>query len=76
MKVNMGSSDRITRLVIAIVIVVLYLTDVISGTLAIIGLIVAAIFLLTSFVRICPLYSILGINTCGKRKNLPTTLND
>jgi hypothetical protein len=64
MKKNMGSTDRIIRLSIATLIAVLYVTNVIEGTLAIVLGIAAVIFAATSFVNFCPLYSMLGINTC------------
>ena len=64
MKENMGSTDRIIRLSIATLIAVLYFTNVIEGTLAIVLGVVAVIFAATSFVNFCPLYSMLGINTC------------
>jgi hypothetical protein len=67
MKKNMGSIDKAIRLVIAAVVVVLAFTKVISGTLAIVLLILAAIFVLTSFISFCPLYTLFGINT-GKKK--------
>ncbi|MBN2639166.1 MAG: DUF2892 domain-containing protein, partial [Bacteroidales bacterium] len=56
MKKNMGVIDRALRLIAAAVVLILYFTNVISGTLALILLIVAAIFALTSFVSFCPLY--------------------
>jgi hypothetical protein len=62
---NMGGTDRIIRIIVAIIALILYFTGTITGTVGIIALIVAGIFLLTSFVSICPLYSILGMNTCG-----------
>ncbi|MCD4730090.1 MAG: DUF2892 domain-containing protein, partial [Bacteroidales bacterium] len=61
MKANMGSADRIIRILIAVVIGVLYFTNVITGTLAIILLLVGVVFLLTSFVSFCPLYLPLGL---------------
>ena len=64
MKKNMGSTDRIIRLSMATLIAVLYVTNVIEGTLAMALGVVAVIFAATSFVNFCPLYSILGINTC------------
>ncbi len=64
MKKNMGSTDRIIRLFAAAVIAVLYLSGTLTGTLAIILLIVAGIFVLTSFVSFCPLYAPFGIKTC------------
>ena len=67
MKKNMGNLDRILRIVIAIVVVVLYFTHVINGTIAIVGLVLAAIFLGTSFVSFCPLYLPFGIDTREKK---------
>lgn len=56
MKQNMGSLDRILRILAALVIAVLYFTGQISGTAAIILGVFAVIFLLTSFLGFCPLY--------------------
>jgi len=67
MKINMGGADRIIRALIAVAIAVIYLTNVITGTLAIILLIVGAVFLLTSIVGFCPLYAPFGIRTCPKK---------
>jgi hypothetical protein len=69
MKKNMGTFDRIVRIVIALIIAVLFLTGQITGTLSIILLALAAIFLLTSLVNFCPLYSLIGIKTCKIEKN-------
>ena len=63
MKVNVGCSDRIIRLVIAVVAALLAAFVVKSGALAIVLWIVAAIMLLTAVVRVCPLYLPFGINT-------------
>lgn len=65
MKKNMGGTDRIIRIIVAIITLALYFTGTITGTIGIVVLVVAGIFLLTSFVNFCPLYSILGMNTCG-----------
>jgi hypothetical protein len=66
MKANMGSADRIIRLTIAVVLGILFFTNVITGTLGIILLVVALIFLVTSFVSFCPAYTILGLRTCKR----------
>jgi hypothetical protein len=62
----MGSTDRIVRVLIALVVAVLYFTGVISGTLALILGIVAIVFLLTSLVSFCPLYVPFKISTTKK----------
>ncbi len=61
---NMGNTDKIIRLIIAAIIVFLYYNGNITGTLAIILAVFAIIFALTSFVSFCPLYTIIGVNTC------------
>ena len=63
MKKNMGSLDRITRLTLVVLVAVLYFTNVISGTLAIILGIFALIFLVTSLIGVIPLYMPFGIST-------------
>ena len=68
MNKNMGTLDRVIRIVIAAVIAYLYFTNKIEGTLGIILLIVAAVFLLTSLLRICPLYFPLGLKTFREKK--------
>lgn len=67
MKKNMGSADKIIRLIIAAIIVTLFFTNVISGTLGIVLLILSGVFLLTSFISFCPLYTIFKFNTCPKK---------
>ena len=64
MKKNMGTTDKAVRLIVAIVIAILYFTDIISGTLGIVLLVAAAIFVLTSVINFCPLYTLFGIQTC------------
>lgn len=64
MKTNMGSTDRIIRLIVAAILAALYFTGTVAGTLGIILVVVAAVFTLTSFVSFCPLYAIFGMNTC------------
>ena len=66
MKKNMGMADRIVRILAAVAIAILYFTHQISGPLAIILLVVAGIFILTSFISICPLYLPFGISTNKK----------
>jgi len=68
MKKNMGTADKVIRTLIAVVIAILFIAKVITGTLAIILLIFAAIFLLTSFISFCPLYFPFGINTDKKKE--------
>ena len=66
MKKNMGFADRAIRLIIAAALVLLYSKGIISGTLGTLGLVFAGVFALTSLVRFCPLYTLLGIQTCKK----------
>jgi hypothetical protein len=68
MKKNMGSTDKIIRVLIAVVIAILFFTNVISGTLGIVLLVLAGVFVLTSLISFCPLYTLIGVNTCPKDK--------
>lgn len=68
MKKNMGSTDRLIRIVIAAVVAVLYYMGTISGTLGITLLVVAGVLVLTSFVSFCPLYAPFGISSCKVQK--------
>jgi uncharacterized membrane protein YccC len=70
MKTNMGSADRIIRTIIAAVIAVLYFTGIIPGTLGMILLIISVVFVFTSLVSFCPLYTLLGVNTCSRKERL------
>lgn len=67
MKKNMGSTDRIIRIILAIVFAALYFTNTVTGTLGLVLLVLGAVFLLTSFVSFCPLYLPFGISTCPKK---------
>lgn len=68
MKKNMGNTDRIVRIIVAIAIAALYFTGTVAGTLGLVLLILGGVFLLTSFVSFCPLYAPFGISTCkGKQ---------
>ena len=66
MKKNIGTIDRIIRVLLAIVVVVLYATGSITGTAAIILGILAVVFVLTSLIGFCPLYLPLKISTMKK----------
>ncbi len=64
----MGGADRIIRFVVAAVIGLLYWQGIIEGTLAYVLFVVAGIFLLTGLISSCPLYSLVGLNTCKVKK--------
>jgi len=68
MKKNMGNTDKIIRLIIAAGIAILYFSGVITGTIGIVLLILAGIFVLTSLVGFCPLYALFGMDTCPRKE--------
>lgn len=68
MKKNMGMFDRIIRIVISLILIALYFTNVITGVLGIVLIALAIVFTLTSFISFCPLYFPFGFNTCKKEK--------
>ncbi|MFA6548675.1 MAG: DUF2892 domain-containing protein [Candidatus Margulisiibacteriota bacterium] len=63
---NMGMLDRIIRIILAIVVIVLYSMGQISGLAAIILGVIALIFIVTSLIGYCPMYQLLKISTKGK----------
>lgn len=68
MKKNMGSTDRISRIIFAITIGVLCFSKAIEGTAALVLGALAVIFLLTSFISFCPLYVLFGFSTSKKKE--------
>lgn len=67
MKANMGTADKLIRIIIAIVIAALFYKEIITGTVGIVLLVLAGVFVLTSLISFCPLYTLFGINTCKKK---------
>ncbi len=68
MKKNMGSADRVIRVLLAVVFAVLYFTGTVPGTIGIVLVVLGAVFVLTSVVSFCPLYTVVGLNTCATKK--------
>ena len=68
MQKNMGVADRSIRVIVAAVVAFLYYNKTITGTLGIVLMVLAAVFLLTSVISFCPLYKLVGINTCPLKK--------
>ena len=66
----MGNSDRLIRLVLAIIFVVLWFQNIVTGTAGIILVVVAGILVLTSIFSFCPVYKLFGINSLGKKRHI------
>ena len=64
MKKNMGNTDRIIRLTVAVLFTALFFTNTVTGIAGIILLVFAGVFVITSLVSFCPVYTLLGLNTC------------
>ncbi|HCZ37380.1 MAG TPA: DUF2892 domain-containing protein [Cytophagales bacterium] len=69
MNKNMGSADRIIRIALALIFATLYFTSTVTGTVGLILLIVGGVFVLTSLVSFCPLYTLFGIKTCAVKES-------
>jgi hypothetical protein len=67
MNKNMGTTDRVIRILLAAVVAILYFTGVISGTTAVILALLGLILLLTSLMSFCPLYLPFKISTMKKQ---------
>lgn len=68
MKKNMGSTDKIVRIILAAVFATLYFTGTVTGTLGLVLVILGGVFLATSLISFCPLYSIFGMSTCPTKQ--------
>jgi len=68
MKKNMGNTDRIIRLILAAIMAVLFFTNTVTGVFGIVLLVLAIVFVLTALVSFCPLYTLVGLNTCSTKK--------
>lgn len=64
---NVGTTDRIIRIAVAVIIAILYWQGIITGTLAYVLIAVAVALLVTSFIRFCGLYTLLGVTTCPRK---------
>jgi hypothetical protein len=69
MKPNMGNADRIIRVLLAAVFAYLYFSGTVSGTIGLVLVILGGVFVLTSLISFCPLYTLVGINTCPAKKD-------
>ena len=68
MKKNMGNTDRIIRLTVTVLFTALFFTNTVTGIAGIILLVFAGVFVITSLVGFCPVYTLLGLNTCTPKK--------
>ena len=66
MKKNMGSTDKIVRIILAVIFGALYFTGTVTGVAGTVLLVLGGVFVLTSLVSFCPIYAIVGLNTCPK----------
>ena len=66
MKPNVGTIDKVIRIALAVLVAILYFTNVITGTIGIILLVLAGVFVLTSLVSFCPIWAVFGVNTRKK----------
>ncbi len=67
MKKNMGTVDRIIRVLLAAVFAYLYFSGVVTGTLGIVLVVLGGVFVLTSLISFCPLYILVGFSTCPRK---------
>jgi hypothetical protein len=67
MKKNMGSADRVIRILLAGLFAYLYFSGIVTGTIGLVLLVLGGVFLATSLVSFCPLYTLIGVNTCARK---------
>ena len=64
----MGKTDKIIRLLLAAIFIGLFMGKMVTGTAGVIFLVLAAVFIATSWISFCPLYVLFGANTCSKNE--------
>jgi hypothetical protein len=69
MKNNVGNTDKIVRLAIALVFGGLYFGEIVSGTLGIVLLVIAALLVITALSGFCGLYALFGMSTCERKES-------
>jgi hypothetical protein len=67
MQKNMGNTDKLIRVILAVVFGALFFTGTVTGTFGIILLVLGGVFLATSAISFCPLYRVIGLNTCARK---------
>jgi hypothetical protein len=67
MKKNMGTADRIIRVLLAAVFSYLYFSGTVTGTIGIVLLVLGGVFVATSLISFCPLYTLAGLSTCPRK---------
>jgi Protein of unknown function (DUF2892) len=65
---NVGSTDRLARVLLGIIFGVLWFLHIVTGISGIILLVLGCVFLITAVIGNCPLYKIFGFSTCPRRK--------
>ncbi len=68
MKTNVGSMDKVIRIVLALIFAGLYFTGTVTGTVGLVLVILGGVFLVTALVGFCPLYAMVGLSTCPVKK--------
>lgn len=69
MKKNVGNTDRFVRVMFGIILLILFMSGAIENNLVqwiILG--VSLILIITAFATFCPLYALVGKNTCEVKK--------
>jgi hypothetical protein len=68
MKANVGTIDRIFRLLAGVAVIAFGYMGGLASPWNIVAIGAGSVFVLTALIKFCPLYPILGINTCGCKK--------
>jgi hypothetical protein len=68
MKKNLGNLDRVLRLLFGVIVAILYFTNILTGIIGLVLVIAGGILFATALIGFCPLYAILGLNSCPLKK--------
>ena len=64
MKKNVGTVDLIIRICVSITLATLFFTETVTGVAGIILLVLSGTIALSGIIGFCPFYVLFGINTC------------
>lgn len=67
MKANVGGIDRMIRALAGLALVTAGAIGAVTAPWNMVAMGVGAVLVLTSLIRFCPLYTILGINSCSTK---------
>jgi len=71
MAANVGGADKVVRLVLGVILLLLGVFHVVTGNFALVAYVVGGIALVTGLFGFCPAWAVFKVNTCSARQAHP-----